>query len=239
MKKLTKANIEELAKEIRRWASKNKLGKDWSLFYNGIRLNYPLERGKDGHYNYRRLPVKEEANPLDYCEYYSDKFIMGMSYDGIMYECINGYRALRAYDKLEAILENYGLYIEHCDSCHCEFVNADNDEVEFYKPERKRILRLYGPGRCLEEHNFNDADYHHELDRVMEYWMTESTKVGDKGACTLGEYIEFEYKGTTYRMSAQTPYQGEFSWREPLPGVKAMLADMGANNVYVNYGRLD
>ena len=238
MRKLTKANIEELANKVRAWALKYSLGKDWVIFYNGKKLHYPIVKG-DKSYTYAKKPEITEENPLDYCEYFSNKFIMGMAYDGYMYEVINGYRREKAYEKLEEILQNYGLYLEHCDSCHCEFVNFGNDEVEYYEPERKQILRLFGPGRCCDEHSWNEEDYDRELDKVMNYWMAESTKIGDKGACVIGEYIEFEYKGKTYRMSPQTPYQGDFSWREPLPNVKALLTSMGADVIYVNYGRLD
>ena len=234
-KKLTKANIEKLAVEVRKWARENKLGKDWQLFYNGKMSYFPI----DESYHYGRNKIKDNVNPLDYCEYFSDHFVMGMSYDGIMYECINGYRE-RAYYKLMSILENYGLYLEHCDSCHCEFINWDNDEVEFYEPKRKLVVHLYYPGRARLEHGYDyGVDYPRELDNVMNYWREESRKVGDIGACTLGEYIQFDYKGNTYRMSSQSPYQGDWSWREPIPRVKEMLENMGATEIYVNNGRLD
>lgn len=242
MRKLTKADLENLAKEIRRWASKNKLGKDWSLFYNGIRLCYPLERGDDGHYKYRRLPAREEKNPLDYCEYFPEEFIMGISYDGVMYDCINGYDKWKAYDKLEGILSSYGLYLEHCDSCHACMCEAEfGMEVEYTICERKKIIRLYRPGRSSYEHDYSNEnpEYPRELDKVMNFWMEESTKVGDIGGCVLGEYLEFVYKGKRYRMSAQSPYQGEMSWIQPLPEVKAMLTEMGVTEMYFNHGRLD
>lgn len=242
MRKLTKADLENLAKEIRAWASRNKLGKDWSLFYNGIKLHYPLEQKGEYHYEYRRLPVKEEANPLDYCEWFPEQFIMGMAYDGEMYGTINGYENHRAYDKLETILMNYGLYLEHCDSCHACMCEAESDmEVEYTFFERERIIRLIHPDLSSFEHSYdNEApEYPKELDKVMKFWMEASRKVGDRGACTIGEYLEFIYEGKKYRMCSQSPYQGDQSWMIPLPSVKKMLSEMGATEIYVNYGRLD
>lgn len=237
MKRLTKTDIEQLAKEIRRWANRYKLGKDWLLFYNGKMMHSPL--GDD--YRYKRSRVEKDVNPLDYCEWYSDNFIMGMSYDGTMYHCINGYEKGRAYAYLEAILHNYGLQIAHCDSCHCEFVNYDNDEVETTHLKRKRVIRLISPGRARIEHRYDDCVivYPRELNEVMRVWRSESEKVGDIGPCVLGDYLQFDYKGDTYRMDNQSPYQGEYSWTKPLPKIKKMLSDIGATNIFHNPGRLD
>lgn len=237
MKKLTKTDIEQLAKEIRRWANRCKLGKDWVLFYNGKMMHSPL--GDD--YRYKRSRVEKDVNPLDYCEWFNDEFIMGMSYDGIMYRCINGYEKGSAYAYLEAILHNYGLQIAHCDSCHCEFVNYDNDEVETTKLKRKRVIRLISPGKAKIEHCWDDnvEVYPSELNEVMITWRSESEKVGDIGGCVLGDYLQFDYKGDTYRMDNQSPYQGEYSWTKPLPKIKKMLADMGATNIFHYPGRLD
>ena len=237
MKKLTKENIEQLAKEIRRWANANKLGKDWLLFYNGKMMHSPL--GDD--YHYKRSRVEKDVNPLDYCEWFSDEFIMGMSYDGIMYECIKEYSYHKAFRKLEEILDKYGLYLEHCDSTHCEFVNLNNDEVETTHLQRKRVVHLIRPGRAYIEHNRNNCVivYPRELDDVMRFWHEESEKVGDIGCCVIGEYLQFEYNGDTYRMSGQSPYQGEYSWTQPLPKVKEMLTGMGATEIFFNCGRLD
>lgn len=237
MKKLTKADIEQLAKEIRRWANRYKLGKDWLLFYNGKMMHSPL--GED--YRYKRSRVEKDVNPLEYCEWFSDDFIMGMAYDGTMYHCINGYEHHIAYRTLDALLESYGLYLEHCDSCHCEFQNLNNDEVETTKLKRKQIIKLISPGRARIEHRHDDCVvvYPRELNNVMMVWRSESEKVGDIGACVLGDYLQFDYKGDTYRMSNQSPYQGEYSWIKPLPQIKKMLENMGATNIFHNPGRLD
>lgn len=229
--KLDKAGIEQLAKDVRKWASDNKLGKDWMLFYNGKLFDYPLVKGKDGHYVYGSGKEKQGVSPLDYSEWFSDKFIMGMSYDGLMYECINGYTKAKAYENLESLLSDYNLYLEHCDSCHCEFVWGGDSmsDVEYTAFEKEKVNWLY-----LPEDAPDDAIrlLMHEFERLC-------TEVGDKGACTIGEYIEFRRDGKLYRMCMQTPYQGEISWRKPLPTVLKMLEMAGVTDIHVNYGRLD
>lgn len=228
--KLTKANIEQLAKDVKKWASANQLGYDWLLFYNGKMFDHPLVKDDNGNYRYTRKTVKN-VDPHKYSEWYSEKFIMGMAYDGQMYECINGYNRYKAYEKLEQILEGYGLSLECCDSCHCEFVwdGDDIEDVEYTYFPKEKLVWLYRPDDAPD----------HVIENVMTTWYDLAKKVGDKGACTIGEYIEFLYKGTRYRMASQTPYQGEWSWREPLPIVRTLLANAGAVDIKVNYGRLD
>ena len=227
MKTLTKQNIDQLANDIIEWAQKHKLGKDWLLFYNGIIFN-PNEPN-----------VRKTCNPLDYCEYFSDHFIMGMVMDGAMYRCINDWTFPKPYHALEKILNKYGLYLEHSSYTACEFCNDTNNKVEYWHLPRKKILRIYRPGYCVEEHKGTPTDYDTALDKVMSTWYNLSAKAGDHGGCTIGEYLQFDYKGSTYRMSSQTPYQGELSWQIPLPEIKQMLTDMGAENIHVNYGHAD
>ena len=108
---MRKINKEKLAREIIDWAKRNELGYDWAIYYNGKR--------------YRAWKQDfEEVNHLDYCEYFSKEMIMGMSYDGTMYEIMNWYWGEGILDELNAILEKHGLYMELCDYCHCEFCEA-------------------------------------------------------------------------------------------------------------------
>ena len=145
----------------------------------------------------------------------------------------------KPYHALEKILNKYGLYLEHSSYTACEFCNDTNNKVEYWHLPRKKILRIYRPGYCVEEHKGTPTDYDTALDKVMSTWYNLSAKAGDHGGCTIGEYLQFDYKGSTYRMSSQTPYQGELSWQIPLPEIKQMLTDMGAENIHVNYGHAD
>ena len=227
--KLTKKDIENLAVEVRKWASSNRLGKDWVLFYNGKKMEYKFQ---EGTWKYKSYPtITKGVSPLDYCEWFSEKFIMGMAYDGFMYEVMNGYTRSKAYEKLEALLADHGLYIEHCDSCHCEFVcyNIDIEDVEYTEFKKERPRYLYTP------ENAPDA----KIERIMLDFRRLADEVGDIGACIIGEYIEFRYKGVLYRMSNQSPHQGDYSFSEPASKVKEMLAEAGATDIWINYGMLD
>lgn len=220
--KYTKKDIEKLSGKVFRWASTNRCGKDFGVFYNG--------KLKSWHYDFdigKYVKVTKDCNPLDHCEYFSEKFIGGMWYDGQVYEIINGWS--KKFDKLNDILQEYGLYFEHCDSCHGEFVPIDDiDDYEYTVFFREKPIWLHRP---------NDAPT--EIADIMNEYYEMSKAVGDIGACTIGEYIEFRYEDKLYRMSPQTPYQGEQSWREPLPEVRRMLVNVGATEIHVNYGRLD
>lgn len=234
MKKLTKADIENMAKEIRQVASKYRLGNDWSLFYNGKMFTHECVSKPTAdnpyHHVYKRV-IKENVDPHNYSEWFSDAFIMGMAYDGTMYEVINYGEHPAAYAALERVAEKYNTYMEPCDSCHLEFAWNGNDieEVEYTLFVKEKPKWLY---RCSDAPDESIAE-------VMRRQYELATEVGDVGACTIGEHIEFRYKGTLYRMSMQTPYQGDWSWRETIPEVKRLLELRGATEIHVDYGRLD
>lgn len=224
MTKVTKKDLEKLQGKVFRWASQNRCGKDFGVFYNG---KLKLWRYSIDDHKYHKV-TREGVNPLDYCENFGEKFIMGMWYDGEMYDVMN--TCGRKFDRLNAILEEYGLYCEHCDSCHAEFVPIDDiEDFEYSEFHKERPIWLYRP---------EDAPVF-ELRQIMRNYYELSKAVGDCGACTIGQYIEFRYKGELFRMTPQTPYQGDMSWIEPLQEVKRSLTNAGATEINVNYGRLD
>ena len=218
--KLTKADIENLAEEVKAWAKAYDLGEDWLLFYNGKRFDPATNATVDG------------VDPHDYSEWFCEQFIMGMAYDGAMYECINDYDDYCfASEALDKLLSRYGLYCERGDSCHCDFVwgGDDIEEVDYTYFPKESIAWIHMVHHAPDE----------KIAEVMRKWWDMSAEVGDIGACTLGQYVEFVYKGQKYRMSAQSPWQGDWSWRQPLPEVKRMLAECGATEIRVDYGHLD
>lgn len=223
MKKITKSDINKLAGKVFRWASSNRCGHDFGIYYNGKCREWYYDITQ--HKYVKR--TRENINPLDYCEYFSPKFVMGMWYDGEMYDVMNG--CGRRFEKLEKLLEQYGLYCEHCDGCHAEFVPIDDvEDFEYTNFYKEKPVRLYRPDDAPDK-----------IADIMRKYHELSEAVGDVGACTIGEYIEFRYNKILYRMSPQTPYQGDISWRTPLPEVREMLIDIGATEIHVNYGRLD
>lgn len=74
---------------------------------------------------------------------------------------------------------------------------------------------------------------------IMSTWYRMSAKTGDIGSCVIGEYLEFVYDGKKYRMTAQSPWQGELSWITPLPTIMRMLEEAGATSIYWNCGVMD
>lgn len=222
--KYNKKDIEKLVGKVFRWASYNRCGKDFGVFYNG--------KLKSWHYDldlHKYVKITEhDINPLDYCEYFSHKFVGGMWYDGNMYDIINGFG--KKFDKLNDLLKKYGLYFEHCDGCHGEFVPIGSvDDYEYTDFFREKPIWLYRPDDASDP----------AIRMIMVKYKELATKIGDVGACTMGEYIEFRHKETLYRMIPQTPYQGEWSWRKPLPEILDLLKIAGASDIHVNYGRLD
>ena len=226
MKKLTKSDIEKLAKEVIQWAADNELGTDWSLFYNG-----KIYCACDGK-------IEEKVNPIDYSEYFPEKFIMGMAYDGRMYEAINEFEY---YDLgLDDLLGKYGLYLEHCDYCHSHFCeDTDDMEIEYTVFKKPKELNLFRSGYCLGRWDNNPYDYPSELDKIMEEWNRYSQERYHKGLCVIGECVEFDYKGDHFRMHNQGVYQGDMHFAECAEHIKPMLTELGATNVYINMGRLD
>lgn len=226
---LTKNDLERLAVKVEKWA--NKHGKDWVLFYNGKKVGYKfdLENG------YKKI-IEEDVNPFDYCQYYPEHFIMGMAYDGAVYDAINYYE----YDDLEKILNEYDLYLEHLDNCHCHFYEAKDGMVVQYtminKPKEYDLIR---PNYCRERWTDEPFDYPKELDDIMNAWRDYSAKLNHAGLCIIGECIEFDYKGNKYRMHSQCVYQGEEHYHQCAEYVRPLLEEIGATKIYINYGRLD
>lgn len=221
-----KTNIKELVDEIFKWANVHHIGKDFGVYYGDRVRQWRYSQTQE------RYVIEElrDINPLDYCEWFSEKFIGGMWYDGEAYSCINGYAKANAYEKLVQILEKYGLYLEPCDDTRTEFApEEDIEKYEYTEFHRDRPIYLYNPVYAPDG----------TIKDIMCKQYELAKEVGDHGSCTIGEYIEYRYKGKLYRQCMQTPYQGDQSWIVPLPKIEALLAEAGAEDIHVNYGRLD
>ena len=224
--KITKDEIVKMKDEIYAFAKKYGIGRgEFSVFFNKKMICNVSK-------NWRKtiIRTKDNVNPLDYCEYYPEDFILGLAYDGQMYDVINGY-AGNLYDQFTKIFESRGLYLEHCDSCHAAVCNSNNDEndIEYTVLKKEEIKYIYSS---------DDApDY--EIKTIMESWYEMSKQYGDVGCCVIGAYLEFVYKDQKYRMSPQSPYQGSCSWEANVEVIKKLLENIGATEIYFNYGRLD
>lgn len=232
--RLTRKDLDALAKDVRNWATRNKLGKDYGIFWNGKLFFYSLENEPTPddpyHMVYHRRTVRN-VNPSAYCEYFPERFTIGMMYDATMYECINGYSHAEAYDELLSILSRYGLYLEHADSCHCVFYPRDGVEVEhtIARRDRKVVISYWDSENapaCI-------------LDIIGKWRGLCDCEPDDDGSCVVGAYLGFTYMGVKYELVPPSPFQGSLSWERPLPQVKEMLKGIGAEDIYYYPGTLD
>lgn len=206
------AKYDALAKEVFNWAKESGLEPcEWGLFYDRKLYN------GDGTVD------RENANPQDWCRYFSSDFIMGIWLEAPE-EFVN-------WDGLSEILAKYNLYYEHCTNVYIDFVwDGEGNEPEytvFEKPEK--ITRLY---------NSLDAPSS-EIMRIMDKWYIQSASEGDRGCCVIGAGFKFRYEGKLYFMGAQSPWQGNLSWEPYVDGVRTSLAEAGATEIEYDYGRMD
>lgn len=224
---ITKKDIEKIKEEIIRFAKEKNIGKDFSIFYNGEMFTYALNK------DYRYYPkIKKNVNPLDYCEYFPEKNIISLAYDGKFYEMMDGELGWGLYEEFCSLFEKYGLYIEHSDSCHAAaYPSGDNDynNYEYTEYKKEKIVNIYQKNEAPDD----------VFQSIMDLWYQLSRSKGDVGSCVIGAYMEMDYKDNKYRVSPQSPYQGSISWEYSVDLIKKAFEFIGAENVYFNYGRMD
>lgn len=229
---LTKEDIENLVKDIKLWARENRdaVGWDMGLLYNG--------KWECNSYDWtakkRKRKVQEDRDPHDWCEWFPEEFILGMTVDGQMYRILNYGECPIMEAKLAQLLRGYNLYLECADYCYWYATPCCDMEVEYTIWKKEKTVYLYGPDRSDD-----GSKVPAELNMIMNRWYELAKETGDIGACTIGEYMEFRYEGTKYRMSAQSPYQGDYSWSAHVDKIKELLRSCGAEDIHMNYGRLD
>ena len=113
-KKPTKAQIENLAKEIRQYLLDREMWSDIRIYFNGKAF---ATDDREGHYYYNdpdHLVVLEDEDPHTYTEYAGD--ILTMTFEGPLYEVLNyggyGKNPWQVKEELTAIFRKYGLYYE-------------------------------------------------------------------------------------------------------------------------------
>ena len=225
--KITKSVITGMKDEIYSFCKAAGIpASEFTVFYNG-----KMSSNISKNWRKTKIGVTNNVNPLDYCEYYPEHFILGLAFDGAMYDLINGHMGEKAYQMFTSIFVRNGLYLEMCDTCHAAICNIQNkeEEIEYTIFKKKEIKYIYN------SENAPDSN----IKTIMDAWYEMSKKEGDIGSCVIGAYMEFEYKGTTYRMSPQSPYQGSLSWESGVETVEKMLKEVGAENIHFNYGMLD
>ena len=228
MKKLTKIQIEQLAKEIMDFLDKCHMQDGVCIYFNNKRMR------SDGNWDGKDLTYswveEDDVDPHDYFEYAAYEHILSMSFEGALYDVLN-YTFGKREEKFRAIFEKYGLYFELGNYWNLSAYLSDDDmEVEYtiYEQPKETIY--------LHRGNPNNPA---QLNNVMDMWYACSSISGEGGSCVLGAGLDFEWEGDKYFMPAQSPHQGSLSWEKHVDVVKATLKGVGATNIYYNWGRMD
>lgn len=115
-KKLTKKQIEKMAKEIRQFLLDNGIWQDTRIYFNG--KAFATDDGK-GHYYYNdpeHLVVLEDEDPSRYVEYVGT--VLTMTFEGPLCGCLNYYNEYgaafddRIQQGLRNLLQRYGCFYE-------------------------------------------------------------------------------------------------------------------------------
>lgn len=112
-KTLTKKQREQLATEIFNWLNDHEMWVDVCIYFNGKCWSTSNKNGVEFCYNERRY-FEYEAEPKDYFEYVAEPNILSMSFEGGLYDVLNGYSYgwVKREDEFRKIFEKYGVYFE-------------------------------------------------------------------------------------------------------------------------------
>lgn len=103
---------EALAQEIYKFLLEHDMWIDVSIYYNGKRMS--TSDGNNFRYNGPPF-IEEDKNPKDYFEYVNDEHILSMSFEGPLYDALNGYDGWDGLDieeRFSNLLSKHGLYYE-------------------------------------------------------------------------------------------------------------------------------
>ena len=206
------AKYDALANEVFDWAKNSGIEPcEWGLFYNRKLYNGDGTIGR------------EDANPQDWCRYFSSDFIMGIWIE-VPEEYVD-------WEGLKEILSRYNLYYEHCTNVYINFVwNGKGKEPEYTVFEK--LEKITGLFESVDAPSS-------KIMRIMDEWYIKSASEGDRGSYVVGAGFKFRYEGKLYFMGAQSPWQGNLSWEPYVDGVRTSLAEAGATEIEYDYGRMD
>ncbi len=110
-KKMTPERIEKLAVEIRSFLIKHEMWIDTTIYFNGKAFSTYDKEAEEFYYNDpEHLVVRENENPRNYFEYTGD--ILCISFEGPLYDMLNGCVYQKAHEEFDALIDSYGLYYE-------------------------------------------------------------------------------------------------------------------------------
>lgn len=110
---LTTEQREQLATEIFNWLVKHEMWIDVQIYFNGKCWSTSNQDHTEFCYNENRY-FEYEAEPNKYFEYVRKPNILSMSFEGILYDVLNGYVHgwISLEEKFRKIFDKYGLYYE-------------------------------------------------------------------------------------------------------------------------------
>lgn len=110
---LTKKQREELATEIFNWLNEHEMWIDTQIYFNGKCWSTSNKEGTEFSYNKGKY-FEYEAEPKNYFEYVREPNILSMSFEGELYDVLNGYAYgwVKREDEFRKIFEKYGVYFE-------------------------------------------------------------------------------------------------------------------------------
>jgi len=234
MSKITKKDIERLANEIISFLEAYGIADSVSIYYNGNVVRSKTENVWDwgnSEYKAKYTWVKTyDVDPHDYFEYAAYDHILSMSFEGGLYDVLNYIGGSKMYMFMN-IFRKYGLFYELGNawnlSCHRI---EDDTEIEYtYYEEPKKKIYLYN----------GDSLNPSELQNIMDVWYDLSKREGDKGCCVLGAGFKFKWRDDKYFMPACSPWQGSLSWESHKDVIHKMLEEVGATEIYYEWGRID
>ena len=231
--KLSKIKIEELVKEIENFLREHELLADVCIYFNNKRHLWHNKYDEKWNFLGFGCDVEEDISPLDYFEYVNVRHILSMSFEGDFYHVMNGYtkREFDLQDKFLTLLNKYGLYYELGNAWNLSCYPTNDDmEIEYTLYEKNPE----------PEHIWLEKDgVPMELKSIMRTWYELSKDTGDIGSCVIGAGFKFNYKGKPYFMSACSPWQGSISWEKHKEIINELLKNIGATEIYYDYGRMD
>ena len=110
---LTAEQTEQLATDIFNWLVDHELWTDVCIYFNGKCWSTSDKINTEFCYNERRY-FEYKAEPKDYFEYVREPNILSMSFEGSLYDVLNGYVSgwAKLEDEFRKIFQKYGLYYE-------------------------------------------------------------------------------------------------------------------------------
>ena len=231
MAKLTKQNIEQLANEVMDWLIRNELDMDVSIYYNNQKMQHKYHFNKDYDIIDDGISIEKDVDPHQITQWAAHDHILTMTFEGGLYSLLN-YNGGKLETEFENLFNKYGLYYELGEAWNLTCYPIYNElEVEYTVYEK--------PQPTIYLYRYDTSNNPPELQKIMDIWYEWSSTVGDEGSCVLGAGFKFKWQGKKYFMCACSPYQGSISWEKYKDTIKVLLEDVGAENIYYEWGNMD